>query len=453
MDTPDDWKGSTECVTEEGPTDLEHWWDVFDDPQLAELEEEAVTSNYSLLAALQRVMQARAIAGVDRSSISPQLTLNPRYQEIDTLFKLYLPGSGFNFPGLGALRRDFRVQQFLYSLPFNLSWELDLWGKLRGQYDSAKFNAEAELEALRATLLSLTTDLATSYYQLRSLDAQIVLLADTRQLRQESLDLAQNRFDKGLISYSDVANATLALSNVESELFDTQRQRTLQENIIALLIGRPASEFCLPPLPLFSAPPCIPPGVPAEILLQRPDLAQLEREMASQHALIGVAYASFFPSVKLTSTLGFFSPEGDQFMTWRSRYFSWITDLAQPIFDGWRNCSNLRLAWARFGEADDNYREQVLVAFREVEDALNNLDLQAKQSQSLDIAVEAASTVAKLAKTRNQKGLVSYIEVIDGQRQQLDAQRNQLNLLGVRYVSTVQLIKALGGTWSSCAGQ
>lgn len=447
VDAPDQWKTEQSCTDSGDDQEIccAHWWEIFHDPMLNDLEEEAVSASPTLFAAVERVIQARAIAGVDRAAILPHVSLNPSYSEIDSLFKLYLP-PGFSFPG-APLRRDFRVQQFLYTMPFNLSWELDLWGKLRGQYASARLNAQAQVEALRAVWLSLTTDLASSYFELRSLDSQIVLLQQTVELRQRAMALAQSRYAKGLASYADVANATLSLANVQSTLIDTERLRALQENVIALLIGRPATDFCLASLPLFEPPPCIPASLPADVLLQRPDIAQLERTMASQHALIGVAYASFFPSLNLTTTLGFSSPELSQFLSWPSRLFSFGANVGQPIFDGGKNCANLRLAWARFGEADDNYQQQVLVAFREVEDALKNLEQQALQSEALDLSVSAATTVAQLAERRNSNGLVSYIEVIEGEEAQLNAQQAQLNLLGVRYLSTVQLIKALGGCW------
>lgn len=446
VSVPEEWKGSQEqCKCNTPGVCL--WWEIFEDPVLSHLEEQAVANSPNLYVALARVVEARSMADVSRAAAFPHFALQPSYSQMDSLFKLYLPG-GAGFPVATALRNDYRVNQFQYVMPFNLSYEIDLWGKIRSQYESALYSSEALEEAFYTALLTLTSDLAMGYFQLRSLDAQLDLLEATQRLRREALKLAQSRYDKGLANYTDVSNAQLQLSNVDSQYFDLLRQRVLQENALAVLLGMPASDFCLERQPLIAPPPCIPAGIPSDILLQRPDIAQAERDRASKHASVRVAYASFFPSLDLTMTLGFQSPELKQFLKWLSRLFALGLNSHQPLLDGGELSANLCAAWARFAQADGSYQQTVVTAFREVEDALVNLELQAKQSESLEQSVEAATQTTTLSQRRYVKGLVSYKEVIDSERSQLDAQRTLLSLLGVRYVATVQLIKALGGSWS-----
>lgn len=445
VEIPEKWK--TEQTCNQQTSCLENWWEIFQDDTLNDLEEQAIKYNPNLYAALERVFQARAIAGVVGADLYPQATLNPSYTSTGQLFKIFLPG----VPGGQTLFQNipniFRIHQMQYVLPLNLSYEIDLWGRLRSQYDSAKFNAEAEEDAYYTSLLTLTTDLANYYFQLRSFMTQQQLYENTLKSRRKALELTERRFKSGLITYLDVAQASLELTNTESQYYDIVRQKNLQENQIAVLIGAPASCFMLEAKPLTKAPPCIPSGIPSTILLKRPDIAQAERTMASEHALIGAAYASFFPSLNLTGALGFLSPDLKHFLTWKSRYWQVGVNASETIFDGWRNCSNLALSYSRYREAADLYKQQVLVAFREVEDALNNLEMQAKQAESLERSVASAKTSFQLTEDRYIKGAGTYLDVVETERLKLDAERNFVNLLGVRYLSTVQLIKALGGCW------
>lgn len=447
---PEEWKQpSPPCET---PPTIGFWWEVFADETLSKLEVESIQNSPTLFVALERVVEARALAGVAKSDLYPQLTINPAYSDIGQLFKIFLPNVAATDPALvspfATIPRIFRIHQFQYFLPLNLNYELDLWGKLRGRYDSAYLNAEAQVEAWQVALLTLTTDLATSYFQLRALDTQIDVLNATLEARNKNLALTQARFDKGLANAIDVSNATLEFSNVEAELYDTIRLRRLQENMIAMFVGMPASLFCLEHNPLTEPPPCIPASLPANILLQRPDIAQAERTMAAEHAMIGVAYASFFPSINLTGTLGFSSPDLREFLKWKSRYWAIGSNGAQTVFDGGRNCDNVQVAWARFEQANGNYQQQVLIAFQEVEDALNNIEQQTKQATALQRSVAAASQTNTLSLNRYKKGLVSYFDVVNSEKSELDAKRNLTSVLGVQYVSTIQLIKALGGSWN-----
>jgi outer membrane protein, multidrug efflux system len=444
VDVPDDWKAphNVDVAT----PNISYWWEIFSDCTLNNLEKIAIENNPNLYVALERVVEARALAGVSGANLYPQLNLNPSYTNTGTLFKIYLP-SGIPIPSLTSISSVFRVHEMQYVLPLNLSYEIDLWGKLRGQYESALLNAQAQEDAFYVTLLALTTDLASSFFQLRSLDAQIDLLKETAEVRRHNYDLTKNRYEKGLTTNLDLNQAIVDLANDEATLEDVIRQRALAEDQIAVLIGVPPAFFSLEHNPLVDDPPAVPSNVPSSVLLQRPDVAEAERTMASEHALIGPAYASFFPALTLTGTLGFLSPDLADFLKWKSRLWQLGANVAQTVFDGGRNVSNLQATWARFREASGSYQQTVLTAFQDVEDALNNIEQQARQAKQLSIAAHAAKSSTNLSLNRYRNGITTYLEVVINERLELQAELSLLNLLGIRYVSTIQLIKALGGTW------
>lgn len=441
--TPDEWKNPVQ--EEDVPCDVENWWEVFEDERLNQLEEEAVANNPDLYIAVERVFEAKAIVGEDAAKFYPHVSLDPYYSSTGTLFKLY--GIPPNITNLFGIKPILRVHELQYFLPINLSYEVDLWGKIRSQYESALWNMQAQMEAYNAALLSLTSELASNYFNMRSLDAQVDYLYRSMNLFRQDLDLNKLRYEKGLVNKIDVTNAELQLANAESAYYDYIRQRNLFENAIAALMGKPASDLHLDSFPLTEQPPTIPAGVPSMVLLQRPDIAEAERTLASQHALINVAVAEFFPSLTLTGALGFESPDLRQFLSWKSRYWQIAAASSQPLFDGGRRVSQLNLAYAQYLEAEGNYRKVVITAFREVEDALNNIEMLTKESASLEAAVRAATETRQLASSQYKSGLVNYLNVIDSERQEVVAQQNAIQVLGQRYQSTVQLIKALGGSW------
>jgi multidrug efflux system outer membrane protein len=252
-----------------------------------------------------------------------------------------------------------------------------------------------------------------------------------------------------LVDNLAVSQAEVDLANAESAYHNTIRLRELAENQIAVLVGAIPSEFALPHSPLENPPPSIPAGIPSTVMLQRPDIAEAERTMASEHALIGVAYASFFPSITLTGALGFLSPDTSHFLKWISRYWAIGANASQMVFDGGRDCAEVNLAWARFHEASADYQQKVLIAFQEVENALNNIQQQGKQSQALLQAAQAAKKAFQTSMNRYIKGATFYLEVIESERAELQAEINWQDVLGKQYVSTIQLIKALGGSWES----
>ncbi|MDP1608750.1 MAG: efflux transporter outer membrane subunit [Chlamydiales bacterium] len=443
-DAPADWKGSSMEATDAA---VENWWDIFCDEKLDELERLAIENNRNLYMALEKVAEARAVAGVAKSTLYPQVYANPAFNNLNELIKLYgVPQS--LFPGLKTISR---VHEQSYLLPVTMSYEVDLWGKYRGTYNAATIYAQAKDEAVRVTLLTITTEVASHYFNLRAVDTQIALLEQILNLRKELFSLIKSRYQSGLVSYLDYLDAEKILADTDAEYQESVRQRSVFENALASLLGTIASGFCLPPSPLLTPPPPIPSGIPSEMLMRRPDLAQAERAMAGFHELISVAYSTYFPSILLTSALGFSSPDLSQFLNWTGRLWQIGIDIAQVIFNGGRNRSYVEAAYARFREAKAYYEQTVFTAFQEVEDALNNVEQSSLQFNALQIASTSSQRFSGLSELRNAKGLVNSLDTLSAQRAALDAERTSMNALGRRYQAAIQLIKALGGGWEGCS--
>jgi len=443
LDAPPDWKGPT-C--EQQKEHLGPWWELFDDPLLSQLECEALTHNFNLAEAIARVEESRALAGVEGADRYPQISIAPGYSNNSQLFEFFGPRTFL--PVLNLQRRVFRIHQLWFSLPLNVSYELDLWGKLKSKAQAACLSAEAQQWALQKVYLSLSSELAISYYSLRTIDSQIDLACRTIEERRRGFEIASDQFGKGLSSKSDQLRAQRELCSVEAELADLQRQRGLEENRIAQLLGKPASQFSLPhhPLPL-EAPPCVPAALPATVLAQRPDIAEAERRVAAQNRRLASACAARLPSLTLTASLGSLSPTLSEFLEWISRYLSYGVTADQTVFDGGRKSWTVRAEGARFCQMEASYRDAVLTALREVEDALHTIDRQASQQESVRCEVESAIATARLDRERYQMGLSGYLGVVESESSALTAQQTDVGLRGMRYISAVQLIKSLGGRW------
>jgi outer membrane protein, multidrug efflux system len=443
---PQKWKETQEA---EYAASVDRFWQVFDDSQLDALEQQAIATNPSLNAAATTVCEAWAQLRIHRSDLFPQIDLTPGYNAQEALFKLFVPGA-LAGPGLvTGLETPFRIRQYQFSLPVSMRYELDLFGRLKSQVKAAYRNAQAQREAYCTALLSLTTLVAQTYYHIRALDAQIELLERTAEVRNQTLDLSLSRETKGLTGASDTASARVNLANIQANLQEAKRERGVQESILATLVGIPAPCFFLPPSPLAAPPPSIPAGLPSEVLCRRPDVREAERRMASQHALVRSAYATYFPSFELTGALGFFSPTLKDFLSWKSRLWEIGAGAAQSLFDAGRRKATVEEAWARFAQAKAGYRQQVLTAFEEVEQALVELQTEHSQAISLSAAVDAAVTLNTLALNRYNHGLTNYLDVTTAEESRLNAESRYIALLDLQYQSTIQLIKAIGGSWSA----
>jgi outer membrane protein, multidrug efflux system len=318
---------------------------------------------------------------------------------------------------------------------------------------AATADAQQSEALLRSVQLTLQADVAQNYFNLRELDAEIDVFNQTVQLREQSLKLVQRRFDEGEIGELDVERARSELATARSDEMMVQRLRAASEHSLAVLLGQPPETFSMAANPLKPVDVKSPPGLPSDLLERRPDIAAAERSMAAANARIGVAKAAYFPSLSLTGSGGFESATLGDLFKWSSRAFLLGplagTALTVPVFDGGRRKGNLANARATFDEDAANYRQQVLVAFREVEDNLSELRILEDQISTQDVAVTASSRASDLSRRQYDEGAVNYLDVIDAQRSVLQARRQAVQLTGAQAVSTVNLIRALGGGWGA----
>ena len=419
-----------------------NWWAVFDDTNLDALEAQAWQANQELKAAVARVDQARATARVARGDLLPALNLEPSYNR-----QRYSPNEE---PSFGPLTAN------TFSTPLDLSYEVDLWGRVRRGFESARADAQASLAEYYNVLLALQSDVAQDYFALRSLDAEIATVTGTVELRREQVKLVRGRYQGGIGSQLEVAQAETELATTEADAASLAQRRDELENAIAILAGRNPSDFHLPAQNTADwapPPPEIPAGLPAGLLERRPDVAEAERRLASANAKIGVAKAAFFPVITLTGSGGYVSADVDTLFNWSSRTWSIGPSFSLPIFAGGRNRANYQRSQAAYAEAVALYRQQVLTAFGDVEDSLADIRHLADQAAAQQRAVTNARRAADLADDRYRSGIVSYIEVVDANRDALTAERANAQLAGQRLIASVQLIKALGGGWDTAALQ
>ncbi len=435
VNVPPGWKE----VRPQESEGLTQWWKTFGDTNLNTLIEQALEANQDLKHAALRVEEARAVSRVSAADFYPNLTFDPSYSRTK-----YSPNRPKPIP--------FQISSFTtddFQAPFDLSYEIDIWGRVRRSFEATVTEAQAYAAVYRTVRLTLTADVAQNYFLLRSFDAESVILQRTIALRKEALKIVNARYKAGLVSGLDVAQAETELATAEVELPDVTRRRTELENALAVLCGKPASEFSLSANPLDLLPPQIPPGLPSDLLERRPDIIEAERLMAATSARIGVAKAAFFPTIHLTGSAGFESAELSSLFDWESRLWSFGPTISIPIFQGGRNKANLEAAKVRYEEAFSQFRQKILVAFREVEDALANLRLRAEQAEAQARAVTAARETTSLATLRYKQGLVNYLEVLEAGRAQLQTERAATQILGQRLAYSVLLIKALGGGWGT----
>lgn len=408
------------------------WWRAFGDPALDALEAEALEGNQSLKALAARVSQARALVGVARSERTPRVD------------------AGF---GPSRIKPPQAPAATQWRGLVTVSYEVDLFGRVSDGIAAARGDYEALQAAYFSVQLALQADVAQTYFALREADEELELLRDTLRLREASVRLLARRFDLGDISELDLARALTELETTRSEAIALERRRAQIEHALALLLGRPPAAFDLERAPLVTALPAIPAGLPSSLLERRPDVASAARGMAAANARIGVAKAAFFPVLNLTAQGGYESGELSELFRWSSRTWAlgplFGTVLTMPIFDGGRNRANLERSYSALEEAVADYRQQVLVAFAEVEDSLVDVRTLDEQSQATRAAAAAASRALAIAQSRYRSGATGYLDVIDAQRSLLAVQRLDTQVRGARAGATVALVRALGGGWEA----
>ena len=432
---PEGWKNAT-------PSDnigKGNWWEIFGDPQLNALETEAIAANQNLKAAEQRVLEARANAKSTRAAIFPSVGADPSVARGRT------SGTRPGPPAPPGTVTPFTA--YTISLPVEASYEVDLWGQIRRSIESASALTQVSVADYENVLLALKSDVAEYYVMLHYIDQERAILRDNIDLQQKALDLAQARHTGGVASGLDVSQAATLLDTTQGLYVGLGVQRAQFEHALAVLVGKPPAEFSVPEKPLDLNPPIVPAGLPSDLLERRPDVAAAERTMASNNALIGVARAAYFPNVTLTGGGGALSGAFAQLLNAPSLIWTVAAGATQPLYEGGRLSAGMQNARANYEESVDNYREQVLTAFQEVEDGLSGLRVLEEQAAAYDKAVQSAQTSVNISTSRYRDGLAEYIEVITAETALLTAETAANQVLEQRLLTTVQLIQALGGGW------
>ncbi len=437
---PSDWKeGSWKAANPGAIRIAQDWWEIFKDPTLSKLEKAAIAHNQDLKAAVANVDRARAIARVARSEFFPNLGASGNTSRV----RASENAAGGSLPqGSGR-----SLYSSSWSVPLDLSYEIDVFGRVRRSFEAARADAQGALANYGTVVLAITADVATNYYTLRSLDTQLRILRETVELRKESLNLVKSQFDAGAASDFELSQAETELASTQAGVFAVERSRVEVENAIAVLTGRNPAEFELGKLPRTGTPPKIPAGLPSELLERRPDVAQAERAMAASSARIGIAKAAFFPSFSLTGNAGLASASLSDVFRWDSRTWAFGPSIALPLFTGGRNIANLEAAKAEYEIAVAHYRQQVLVAFRDVENALTGIKLLAAQVEAQSRATNSSKRTANISFQRYKEGAVSFRDVVETQRTALEIELNLVRAEADRMNATVALIRSLGGGW------
>jgi multidrug efflux system outer membrane protein len=417
------------------------WWVIFGDPVLNDLEKQAGSANQSLKAAVERVDEARAQARITQAQLYPAVSADPSVSRERLGANRPIP------PGVRATSYTYNS----FSLPLDASYEVDLFGKIRRSLEASRADYQGSVAAYQTVLLTLKSNLAQDYFNLRYVDTDREVLRQNIKVQQDFLDLTRKRYEGGLASGLEVAAAETQLGTTKALYVGDERQRDELEHAIAVLLGTPAAQFSLPANPLNVEPPALPAGLPSDLLERRPDIAQAERAMAAASARIGVARAAYFPDLSLTASAGFLSGGLSNLISGPSASWYATPLLSAPVYQGGRITANYQYAQAVYRETVDNYRQQVLTAFQQVEDGLSDLRVLEAQGQAQAIAVDSSQRSVNISTARYKEGLAEYLEVLTADNTLLQNQRTASQIQAMRLVSSVQLINALGGGWAQPA--
>ena len=424
-----------------------NWWEIFGDAQLNALEDQVNVSNQNIAAAAANFLSARALVKQARAQLFPTVTTQPSITYIHQPFAI---PSGSSSGGGSSSSSSFESGSFAaYELPFDASWQLDLWGRVRNAVKASEFAAQASAADLASVRLTAQAEVAVDYFSIRTQDAQQQLLNDTVKAYQDSYDIEKERFDAGLSSNEDVTQAETLLESVEAQSADIGIARAQYEHAIAFLVGKPPAEFSLAASPLAANPPAIPAAMPSELLERRPDIASAERSMAEANAEIGVAKAAYYPTVSLSAAGGFESVSASSWFTWPSRFWSLGPSLSETLFDAGARRGALQQSQAAYDQTIAVYRQTVLTGFVQVEDNLAALRILDGEIQKQDAAVDSARADLAMATDRYKAGVDPYLNVITAQTMLLGNERTALDLSMEQMTDSVQLIEALGGGWDA----
>jgi len=413
------------------------WWELYNDPQLNELEEQVSISNQTIAAAEANFRAARALVVSGRSALLPTLTAAPGYTNSRT----------------SATARSSRAPVTTtlntFTMPLDLSYTVDFWHRIRNTIEANADSAQASAADVATALLSTQSELATIYLELRAVDMQRRILIDTLANYRQALDLTTTLYRTGINSEQEVVQAQTQVNVATAQTTDLGVARSQFEHAIATLIGRPASNFTLAAAPFAVNPPTIPVAIPSALLERRPDIAALERQVAAANALIGVARAAYYPNLTLSASAGFQTSDFTQWFTWPSRFWSVGPVLSQTLFDGGARHALNAQAQAQYDAAVANYRQTVLVSFQAVEDELAALRILSQEATEQHAAVTSSTRYLDLANTRFRTGVDSYLNVIIAQTSLLNNRQAEVQVQLRQMTASVALILALGGGWDN----
>ncbi len=426
------------------------WWEIFDDPILNDLENQALAYNPTLEQAIARISEEYALMRSTAADNYPSLSFNP----FDTAAEVLINTQNFapSSSALGAASaavatipplKRVRIQEI--TLPFQLSYEVDLWGQREDSIMEALAKAQSSQADYDSIWLKLTADVASAYFQMRGIQSQLDVLQSTYDSRKRDVDLNGSRFKSGLIMEGDVTLAEVQLATAEYDLLEQQRLLVLQEDALAVLIGQYPSTFVLRPFSLEGNPPSVPVGLPSQLLLRRPDISEAERNLAAAGWDVRYYYADFFPTLSLNGILGMASPKIADLFEWRARLWALAMQSKSVLFDAGKKVDNFDAAQARYVQQVANYEKTVLTAFQEVEDAIENLNL---YKNEYEVAIRGESAAVRnftISQNRYRQGIVNFLDVTENERTLLEEQLKARQVLMSRYLETITLIKALGG--------
>lgn len=419
------------------------WWEIFNDAELNSLEEQLNINNQNIKQYFENFMEARAVVREARSQFFPTLAAAPSVTHSQLSRNL----SGSTTVSANGTGSNFTPQSTIYSLPLEASWEPDLWGKIRNTVRQARYAAQVSAADLENERLTEQAALAEYFFEIRGQDQLQKLFNDTVAADQKELELTQSQYEAGITNEISVVEAETALQSAQAGATNVAIARAQYEHAIAMLVGKLATGFSVPVKPMIMVPPPVPVGVPSELLERRPDIAAAERTMAEANAAIGIAYAAYFPNLTLTGEAGFESSSFKNWLSWPSRFFSVGANISETIFDAGLRRATVQQYVATYNADLAGYRQTVLTAFQQVEDALAEVRILSQEIQQEQQAVNFAQTNLKLEEARYEAGIDPYVDVLIAQTTVLADMQTLNNLQVQEMTSAVALVEALGGGW------
>lgn len=414
------------------------WWEIYNEPDLNALEEQLNVDNQNIRQSFESYMEARALVREARSQLFPTVSLGPSYTRSQTSSTL----------GSGAIASSQSgTQSQVFSLPGEVSWEPDLWGKVRNSIRSSQYTAQVTAADLANERLAEQASLAEYYFEIRGQDAVQAILDQIVAVSQKGLDVEQGRYDTGVDDEITLQNAKTNLASARAAATSVKIARAQYEHAIALLVGKPASEFSVPVVAKTSTPPAIPLGLPSQLLERRPDVAAAEREMAAANAQIGIAYAAFYPSLTLSASGGVESSAIKNLLDAASRFWSAGPSLSETVYDGGLRRATVNQYIATYNADLAAYRQSVLTAFQQVEDALAEVRVLSQQIAEQQAVVDSSKRTLEIEQGRYDSGLDPYTDVVTAQSSVLSSQQTLASLKVEQMTASVTLIEALGGGW------